>query len=184
MIRAFVAIPVPQEITRMLTGVQARLEVGRLVPPENFHITLAYLGEYPEPVIEDVHTLMVGIEPEAIHLQIEGLGVFGGEKPRLLFAEVVPNKTLSMLRKRVRSAARDAGIKLEHSRYHPHITLARFGSGLVGGDVLDLQQFISARMVRAKGSFTATGFSLYESRLGSHAPHYSTLSNYRQPHLD
>ena len=178
MMRAFVGILIPPEITRMLTGVQVGLKHGRLVPPENFHITLAFLGEQPEPVIEDVHTLLDGIHPEEIELNIEGLGVFGGEKPRLLFAEIVPNKALSALRKRVRTAAREAGIELEHSRYHPHVTLARFGSGLVGPDVIDLQQFISARMARTKGAFTAQGFSLFESRLGSEAPHYSVLAEY------
>ena len=178
MIRAFVGIAIPSDITRMLTGVQTGLEHGRLVPPENFHTTLAFLGEHPRPVIEDLHTLLDGIHPEEIELEIDGLGVFGGEKPRLLFAEIVANKALSTLRKRVRTAAREAGIDMEHSRYHPHITLARFGSGLIGGDVLDLQQFLSARMARAKGAFTAEGFNLYESRLGSEAPHYSVLAEY------
>ena len=83
MMRAFVGILIPPEITRMLTGVQVGLEHGRLVPPESFHSTLASLGEQPEPVIEDVHTLLDGIHPEEIELNIEGLGVFGGEKPRL-----------------------------------------------------------------------------------------------------
>lgn len=162
----------------MLTGAQAGLEIGRLVPPENFHITLAFLGDRTRPVLEDLHTLLDGMRPEAMELQISGLGVFGGEKPRLLYADVVPNKALSTLRKRVRTAARDAGIELEHSRFHPHITLARFGSGLVGGDAVDLQQFISARMARVQGAFTAGGFCLYESRLGSDAPYYEALAEY------
>ena len=179
MIRAFVAVPVPPEITAMLTGVQAGLEIGRLVPPENFHITLAFLGDQKRPVLEDLHTLLDSIDPEPMELQISGLGVFGGEGPRLLFAEMVPNRPLSTLRKKVRQAAQEAGIDLKHEAYHPHITLARFsGNGLIGGDVVDLQQFISARLARVQGQFTATGFSLYESRLGSDAPHYEALSEY------
>ncbi len=75
MIRTFVGIPIPHNITRMLTGVQVGLEHGRLEPPENFHITLAFLGEHPRPVIEDVHTPLDGIHPERFELQIEGLGV-------------------------------------------------------------------------------------------------------------
>lgn len=178
MIRAFVGIPIPEDLTRMLTGVQAGLDFGRIVPPQNFHITLAYLGEHPEPVIEDVHTLLVNTTPEPMDLDLQGLGVFGGEKPRSLFAEVVPNKPLSTLRKRVRTAAREAGVELGHEHYHPHVTLARFGSGLVGPEVLDLQAFISARMGRTKGSFTADSYTLFESRLGSEAPHYQPLAEY------
>lgn len=180
MIRAFVAIPIPDNVTRLLTGIQAGLDFGRIVPAENFHITLAYLGEHPEPVIEDVHTLLDTVQPAPIDLRIEGLGVFGGEKPRSLFAEVVPSKPLSTLRKKIRTAARNAGIDLGHEHYHPHITLARFpGNGLVGPEVLDLQAFLSARMGRTKGAFTAEHFILYESRLGSEAPHYMALAKYR-----
>ena len=178
MIRAFFGIPVPQDVTRMLTGVQAGLDFGRLVPPENFHITLAFLGEHPEPVLEDVHTLLDGYRFDPIDVTIRGLGVFGGEKPRTLFAGVTPSKPLSALHKRVRSAAREAGIELAREQYRPHVTLARFGGGLVGPDVLDLQAFISARMGRTSADFQATGFNLYESRLGSSAPHYDILAEY------
>lgn len=182
MIRAFVAIPIPVDLTRMLSGIQAGLEFGRIVPPENFHITLAYLGEHPEPVIEDVHTLLATITPEPLELTIQGLGVFGGEKPRALFAEIVPNKPLSTLRKKVRQAAREAGIDLGHTAYHPHITLARFsGNGLVGPEVLDLQAFISARIGRTSGAFTAQSFTLFQSRLGAEAPHYEPLAEYGSP---
>lgn len=178
MIRAFFGIPVPQDVTRVLTGAQAGLDFGRIVPPENFHITLAFLGEHPKPVLEDVHTLLDEIQFDPIDLEIRGLGVFGGEKPRTLFAEVLPSKPLNTLRKRVRTAAREAGIELAHEQYRPHVTLARFGSGLVGPEVLDLQAFLSARISRTNAVFQATGFALYESRLGSSAPHYSVLADY------
>lgn len=182
MIRAFVGIRVPDDITRLLTGIQAGLDFGRIVPPQNFHITLAFLGEHPEPMVEDVHSLLDGIRPDPIDLRIEGLGVFGGERPRSLFAEIVPSKPLGTLRKKVRTAAREAGIDLGHEHYHPHITLARFaGNGLVGPEVLDLQAFLSARMGRTRGAFTAEGFTLFESRLGSEAPHYAPLAEYGVP---
>ena len=178
MIRAFFGIPVPPEVTRMLTGVQAGLDFGRIVPPENFHITLTFLGEHPEPVLEDVHTLLDGFRFDPVDVEIRGLGVFGGEKPRTLFAEVLPSKPLSAMRKRVRTAARQAGIELAHEQYRPHVTLARFSNGLMGQDVLDLRAFLSARMARTNATFRATGFNLYESRLGSSAPHYTVLAEY------
>lgn len=178
MIRAFFGIPIPPDVTRMLTGVQAGLDFGRIVPPENFHITLAFLGEHPEPVLEDVHTLLDGFRFDPVDVVIRGLGVFGGEKPRSVFAEVTPSRALTAVRKRVRTAAREAGIELAREQYRPHVTLARFGTGLVGPDVLELQAFISARMGRSSADFQMTGFNLYESRLGSSAPHYDVLAEY------
>ncbi|MEL7000577.1 MAG: RNA 2',3'-cyclic phosphodiesterase [Pseudomonadota bacterium] len=178
MIRAFLAIPVPEEITRMLTGIQVGLDFGRIVPPQNFHITLVYLGEHPEPVLEDLHTLLDGAGGQPIEIRIEGLGVFGSARPRSLFAEVAPNKDLGGLRKRVRNAARGAGIELEQGQYRPHVALARFGNGLVGEDAAKLQAFISARISRVHGNFEAEMFHLYESRLGSEAPTYTPLADY------
>ena len=178
MIRAFFGIPIPSDVTRMLTGVQAGLDIGRIVPPENFHLTLAFLGEHPKPVLEDVHTLLDEYRFDPIDLAIQGLGVFGGEKPRTLFAEVLTSQPLNSVRKRVRSAAREAGIELAHEQFRPHVTLARFGNGLVGPDALDLQAFISARMGRTHATFQATGFALFESRLGASAPHYEVLAEY------
>ena len=50
--RAFVAIPVPEDIRDRLAALQADLPVGRLADPETFHITLAFLGEEPVERIE------------------------------------------------------------------------------------------------------------------------------------
>ena len=47
MIRAFIAIPLPDEICDALEDVQMDLTVGRRTSPETFHITLAYLHGTP-----------------------------------------------------------------------------------------------------------------------------------------
>lgn len=178
MIRAFVGIAVPPDICAMLSGAQAGLTVGHRVPMENFHITLAFLGEHPEPVLGELHDLLEAIRVEPMRLEVQGLGVFGGESPRLLFAEVVPHPALSDLRKQVVRAARDAGIALKHERYHPHITLARLGKGLLPDEAAILQEHISRRMARTVGTIPVTGFVLYESRLGRNGPAYEVLAEY------
>ena len=45
--RSFLAIPVPEAQADPLLDVQHALEVGRSVPPENWHVTLAFLGNQP-----------------------------------------------------------------------------------------------------------------------------------------
>ena len=178
MIRAFVGISVPGQIASMLEAAQAGLQVGRVVPSENFHVTLSFLGEHPEPVIEEVHELLEGIRAHPVEIAIDGLGTFGDRRPRLLFADVARNPGLKALRSQVLRAARDAGIPLGHERYHPHVTLARFGAGLAEGDLPGLQAYLSRRIGRVKGTFEAQSFALFRSHLGSAGPIYDVLAEY------
>ena len=112
MIRAFVGLPVPREIARDLEAAQAGLPVGNPVASENFHITLAFLGEHQSPVIEDVHHALTPIVAPEVAIDISGLGTFGNAAPRILFAGVQPSPALGELRKKVRRAAREAGAEL------------------------------------------------------------------------
>jgi len=178
MIRAFVGIGVPDDIAVTLEAAQIGLDIGRIVDPENFHLTLAFLGEHPDRVIEDVHHQLARIEIEEMSLSLDGLGVFGGQAPRVLFAEVKPNPALTELRKRVRGAAREGGLELQHQRFHPHITLARFGKGLWPDQTADLQALITKRIRLVRGEFLAQKFALYQSHLGPDGPLYEVIAEY------
>ncbi len=178
MIRAFVAIEVPDAPATVLEGAQIGLPKGRIVQTENFHITLAFLGEHTEPVLEDIHAELDAISAPGFTARLQGLGTFGGDQPRLLFAEAAPDPTLSGLRKKVRQAARAGGVDLPHERYHPHVTLARFGKGLMGEDAVQLQVLVARRFAGVQAEFPVEHFGLYESKLGREGPVYSMLAEY------
>lgn len=162
----------------MLEGVQAGLRAGRLVPPENFHLTLAFLNKHPEPVLEDVHSLLSTIRLAAIDLSVDGLGTFGAESPRSLYAAIRPDDALTTLRKKVRRAAREAKIELSAEKFVPHITLARFGKGAALEDAREIHIHITRRMAAARASFKADSFALYRSDLRGDGPIYEALAEY------
>ena len=178
MIRAFVAIPLPEDVTRALTTIQAGLPAGRPVPPENLHITVAFLGEHPEPLVEDVHLALDGIRAPAFELTLDGLGLFGGDRPRVLYAEVRPEPMLSHLRDKVLQAARGTGIRMDRTRYNPHVTLARFNNGLKGEEAEKMRHFAVRRMAFKAGPFVVDAFHLYRSSLGRKGPIYEELAAY------
>ena len=178
MIRAFVGILVPADVASMLEAAQVGLPCGSPVLRENFHVTLAFLGEHQEPVIEEVHGLLDAIRATPVEIAIAGLGVFGERRPRLLYADVAASSELKALRKSVRAAAGDAGIALAHERYHPHVTLARFGKSFIEDDRASLQAYLSRRIGRVEGRYVAESFALYESRLGKNGPIYEVLAEY------
>lgn len=179
MIRAFVGIPLPEAVADELEAAQAGMPAGREVPHENMHITLAFLGEHPEPVIEEAHHALDAVRCPGFALRIEGLGMFGGARPRVLFAEVPPEPGLTRLHRKVLRAVHQAGMELARQRFHPHVTLARFGSdGLRGEEAAEMQGFLARRIALRAGPFEVEQFVLYRSHLGRAGPIYEPLAEY------
>ena len=178
MIRAFVAIALPERIVRPLTAAQAGLPCGRPVAPENLHLTVAFLGEHPEPVIEDVHLALEAIRAPGFASNLSGTGLFGGKRPRALYAQVQPEPALNRLRQKVLQAARGAGLRLPRERYSPHVTLARFNAGLNGDEAQEMRDFAARRMDFTAGPFEVGEFLLMRSTLGRNGPVYEELAAY------
>lgn len=176
--RCFVGIPVPEPLAGRLEAACAGLDLGTVVPAENLHLTLAFLGDQPHATLADLDDLLADLAKPALALSLDGLGTFGDASPRVLFAAVAPAPALAQLRRCVRRAAADAGIDLPRERFVPHVTLARFGRGLGGVDVLSLQAFIGRRMGHVRGMFDVSGFALYRSHLARGGPVYEELATY------
>ncbi len=178
MIRAFVGIHLPDDVIRALTLAQAGMPLGRPTPPENMHITVAFLGEHPEPMIEDVHFALDRIRAPGFELRLDGVGLFGSDRPRVLYADVRPEPGLTRLREKVLQAARGSGLRLDRERYSPHVTLARFNAGLKGDDAQEMRDFAARRMGLRAGPFHVARFLLFRSSLGRNGPIYEELAAY------
>jgi RNA 2',3'-cyclic 3'-phosphodiesterase len=175
-IRAFVAIALPDPVRLDLMIVQHGLPVPRPVPPENLHLTLLFLGEVPEPVLADADLAFRRIRVPRLHVAPAGLGLFGGARPRVVFCGVAEATGLRHLHSKVAGAARGAGIAPEARRYVPHVTLARVAPERV--DRQRLEQFVAARTGYAAPPFEAEDFRLYHSRLASAGAAYEELARY------
>ncbi len=178
MIRAFAAIALPGPVAGALVAAQAGLPCGRPVAPENLHITVAFLGEHPEPLVEDVHLALDGIRAPAFELALAGVGLFGGDRLRVLYAEARPEPALNRLREKVLQAARGAGLRLPRERYSPHVTLARFNSRPGGEEAIEVRDFAARRMGLTAGPFEVGEFLLIRSTLGRNGPVYEELAAY------
>lgn len=178
MIRAFVGLALPAHVVMRLEAVQAGLPAGREVDPDNFHITLAFLGEHPGPVIEDVHHALDDIRAPRFRLHLDGAGLFGGKAPTSFHARVAPDPGLVHLRSKVVQAARGAGLALKSERYTPHVTLARFGSGLRGEMAEEVRDFVATRASMTTEAFDVEEFILFRSRLGKSGASYEALASY------
>lgn len=176
--RAFVAIPLPDGITDTLAMVAGGLGVGRPVPPENMHVTLAFLEDLPAGTLVELGGQLSEIDMSSFGMRITGLDVFGGRKPRLLIAGVEPSAPLNKLRNKVRAAARSAGIALPRARFRPHVTLARFPREITRSETNRIGAFLASEGVIAAAPFNVRQFTLYRSRLEPDGARYESLADY------
>ena len=160
--RLFLAIPLSDELRTMLTDYQDRLRAtgvtGSFSPAENLHLTLAFIGEYPDP--EHVLDAVSGLSFKPFRLGIEKTGSFSDT----LWAGTVRNDTLEKLVSDLRRALSDAAIPFDRKKFHPHITLVRRAS---------LPCRIGDLPVLESSSMTVDSFSLFRSDRGKHGMIYT-----------
>lgn len=172
-LRLFAALALPDEIVERLEQAQAGLP-GRLVDPENFHVTLAFFGDVDLAEAEDLAEALQGVAAPGFEMWIEGVDVFGGGKPRIAYAKVRPDPALSLLRDRVRGAARAAGIALSAERFTPHVTLAR--KPIAADD--RLVKWLERGASLQAGPIEVEAFALYRSELFPAGPVYTEAASY------
>lgn len=175
MLRLFAALPVPTDVAERLQALQIGLE-GRVVPPENLHLTLAFFGEIDEATAEDLHAALSGVTGPRPTVTLDGVGAFGNAKPHAIHAASRPDPALLQLQGKVAQAARRAGLTLESRRYTPHVTLSRYRPG-------QLSPREAAKRIEARAAFLARpfqpeSFALYRSDLGRSGPSYTRLHDY------
>ena len=125
MLRLFVGIGFPPELKLRLSLLCSGVPGAKWVDPGNFHLTLRFIGEISEDVAADIDDTLSRLRARRFTLQIAGTGVFGGEKPRSLWAGVERSPELAGLRDKIEQALIRAGLSPESRKFSPHVTLAR-----------------------------------------------------------
>jgi 2'-5' RNA ligase len=129
--RLFVAITLSEEIKETLCSAQDSMfdrgVRGNYTPVENMHLTLAFIGEYPdaEPVLDALS--IVSFSP--FDITLEGIGCFGD----LWWAGIKESAPLYSVVRRVRRALAENEIPFDRKRFSPHVTLIRKASGRMPG---------------------------------------------------
>lgn len=133
--RTFVALELPVEFVGEVAAIARRLGPvvgGRLVPPENYHVTLAFLDELDEAgvrlAIEAVEAACAGsalVDVVAPELRADGLGKFGKPGNATLWLGIEPTPELMALASAVREQLRERGVAYDDKPFRPHVTLVR-----------------------------------------------------------
>jgi 2'-5' RNA ligase len=123
--RLFAAIPIPETVALTLDRVRQPTPGAFWIPPGDMHLTLRFIGDVTNAQARDFTEELARIELAAFTLRLKGLGTFGGDDPRVLWAGVEPCKPLDALARAADRAARKTGLPPDNRTWKPHVTLAR-----------------------------------------------------------
>ena len=179
MIRAFVAIPLPEALCHRLAGLtkqlQRELPTVRWSRSETLHLTLRFFGDIAEESLEKIAEIMLSIgrlHPPFV-AELTGLGAFtAADRAQVFWLGVRDPGALAVLYAALEQRLPEAGIPREQRPYTPHLTLGRQrGRGLAAGPVLARFRAVEC------GPLPVSRLILYESRLqpggALHIPRYS-----------
>jgi 2'-5' RNA ligase len=175
----FLAVPIPNHIKKLyLEWRESNKDIFPFkswVHHEDYHITLAFLGDASSPRIEEIIEEMERVKDMHVpfHLQLSGLGYFGKkESPRIFWSGIEKQPLLERLQQDVFLACQSIGFELEKRPFRPHLTLARRWkeeAGFPNGQLASLFQVDKDSL-----SFTVESFVLYQTHL-DRSPKYETL---------
>lgn len=159
--RLFTGLEIPSQVGFMLSLKRGGLQGARWIDPENYHITLRFIGDVDHPTANEVvHALDRLAESEAFSLRLGHLGAFGGDKPRALYAGVESNGALAHLQASQERVLQRLGLAPDGRKFVPHMTLAR----LRGCSAAALADFMAMAGRFAPLDFPVGRFVLYSSR--------------------
>ena len=132
---------------------------GKPIPPENFHITLAFLGSVPleqvEPVVATATAAAVAVRADAFVLELDRLGHWPGSQVVWFGCSQLPEAVHALARE-LRQSLRAHAIKPDGKRFVPHLTLARWvqQTGPLGASATirwQVEEFVLVRSVSRHG---------------------------------
>lgn len=161
--RLFTGLEVPQAVVGQLALLRGGVVGARWLEPDDFHITLRFIGDVDGRAARDIAETLVDTRRPKVPVRFEGLSWFGGDKPRALVAKVKPEPALMDLQADQERRLRRIGVEPETRKYTPHVTLAY----LRGVGQAPVANYLAARGALFADSFAAERFVLYSAREGS-----------------
>lgn len=138
-LRLFIALALPSEVREEIGRAQGQLQrvappgIIRWTRPEQFHVTLKFLGDVPAGQVEALQQSVARVCSRAPALQLSacGVGFFPGvQNPRVIWAGADDGDgKLRELYRQIDEAVRLFGSVGKPEKFTGHITLGRFKPG-------------------------------------------------------
>jgi 2'-5' RNA ligase len=133
---------------------------ARWIDPENYHLTLRFIGDVDDLTAHEVASLLGRVRRPSLELRFEELSAFGGRRPRAIIAALAHTPALMELQAEHERLMQRVGLEPEGRKYTPHVTLAR----LRDASSRAVAEYLSTRALIRPPPFRVSRFVLFSSR--------------------
>jgi RNA 2',3'-cyclic 3'-phosphodiesterase len=158
--RLFTGVEIPSGIAQALASMRGGLPGARWIDPANYHLTLRFIGDVDDAVAHEVDSMLGRIKRGGFELYMQGVGSFGGRKPRAVVAMASPAQGLLEVQAEQERLMQRIGLEPEGRKFMPHVTLAR----LRDSSSSQVAEYLSARGLFRTAPFRVSRFVLFSSR--------------------
>ena len=173
--RLFIALELPHDVRERLAWMAGGLPGARWLAPENYHLTLRFIGELPGYRAEEVDLALANLRAPGFTVELSGVGTSEkAGKIASLWVGVQRNPQLDHLQSKIETAMQRAGLEPERKRFVPHVTLAR----LDGVPAFKVAGWVQSHNLFRSGPVPVGHFTLFSSRLGKEQAVYTPEVEY------
>jgi 2'-5' RNA ligase len=184
-IRSFLAFELAPDIKKQIEGISKELKKSNLpvrwVKPENIHLTLIFLGDVEENLIEAVKEKVNEVvrEMTSFKVRLKGAGVFPSlKRPRVVWVGLDGDiDRLSDLRDNLQLKLNALGFIPERRPFKPHLTLGRF-KGRTSGEH-GLKNILERYYETKSDIYCLKEFILFKSDLKPSGAEYTKICTWR-----
>ena len=188
MIRAFIAVPLPDTLLKELADLQSRLERRvpsrsvRWVRPVGIHLTLKFLGDTSTEKLPEIKQALavVARNGPVSPFTVGEVGCFPNtRRPRVVWVGVQePTGRLAVLQDAIEEVMVPFGYEPEGRGFTPHLTLGRVRRKTSRSDVAQVGEVVAATEVGQLAEVAADRFELIRSVLKPTGAEYTTLEEF------
>lgn len=173
--RCFIALDLSREVINEIKKIQKLIGKqvlfnGKFTEPENLHLTLKFLGDLDDSMIEKVDERLKGVNLESFEVELGEAGVFSKNYIRIIWIHL---KGAEKLQKEIDEKL--SSLFESEDRFMSHLTIARV-KGVANRKAL-INYLESIKPSKLK--FRVDKFFLRKSELEPNGPVYSDLEGYK-----
>jgi 2'-5' RNA ligase len=183
-LRAFIAIELPAHVCDAIQKQTVRLrqtlgnDLIRLVPTQNMHLTLKFLGDTTTSYLDFLKQLLIR-EAEShpqFDLQLGGLGAFPtSRRPRLLWIGIHAPADLVSLQRGIEAGASRLGYEQEERPFSPHLTIGRVRQNVSPPELQKVRAALDTIQLGNIGTARVNSIHLFKSDLQPGGSIYTKL---------
>lgn len=178
--RLFVALELNSKVITNLTELVRRLRSYApiaWVHPQNMHVTLKYIGEWPDEKLDRVIDVLSEVHLQSpLTVPLAGMGFFpSADKPRVFWVGAENTTALRRLASSVDAQLQELGVAPEVRPFFPHLTLGRLRED---HDLTELNHAIEELPSREFGAISPDRFVLFESTPTPNGPIYRRIQEF------